>query len=571
MFDKPNATSAIGLTIDGSSLKAVQLSVASGKPALSQIFELTVEISKGSAEQVNPLYMSDEGQKLVKATQKSLVVTALNSHEVMVRPLDIKLKKESDIDSVLAFQAEPILPYPIENAVLDRMMLMQTPEGTQLTLIVARKDHVQQHLEVWNGLTIEPEVITCTPASLAQFSKHFSSSTAPHFVVDLGENETTCILVKAGKLLAAQSIPIGLLSLRQALTQETALAPELDNVDFAALTPESAPQMFAAMDSWRREITRILYALPKTRKETGITEILLTGVGASCSDLGAVLCQPMGKQLLTPNADPAFSLSTAKLQYFAIPIGSALSALPHAKDQVNFRQKEFAYPHPWKRLRQPLIIYYTLSVCLALAIYFFGGVYEGYQEDQLRQEYVDLLTTMNKSYPAFEKEYTSKFPSRSIVDEGTIPPKMLTQEDIAERMQYLQKDLKDAPDLFPLQPNVPRVSDVLAWVSTHPVITGKQTSETPGNGAITIDNFSYVFVKRPESKKPQEKYQVKVEIEFSSPTPKLAREFHDALIAPNDMVDPKGEVKWSSNRGKYRASFFLKDRTSYPATVSTQH
>lgn len=570
MFDKPNATSTIGLTIDGSVLKAAQLSMANGKPTLTQIVEFPVEVSTGATEQVNPLYMNDEGQKLAKAAQKALVVTALHSHETLVRPLDIKLKKESDIDSVLAFQAEPILPYPIENAILDRMVLMQTTDGSQLTLVVARKDHVQQHLDTWKNLTIEPEVITCAPAALAQFSKHFSASETPHFVVDLSETETTCILVKAGKLLSAQSIPVGLQSLRQTLSQETSLPPELDNVDFARLTAESTPHLFAAMDNWRREITRVLYALPKTRKETGANEILLTGIGASCNDLGLVLCQPMNKQLLIPKVDPAFSLSTAKLQYFAIPIGSALSALPNAKDQLNFRQKEFAYPHPWKRLKQPLILYYALTVSLALAIYFFGGIYEGYQEDQLRQEYIELLTTMNKSYPSFEKEYATKFPNRARVEDGIMPAKMLTQADIADRLQYLQKDLKDAPDLFPLQPNVPRVSDVLAWISTHPVVTGKQSSENLSNGAIQIDNISYVFVKRPESKKPQEKYQVKVELEFSSPTPKLAREFHDALIAPNEMVDPKGEVKWSSNRGKYRASFYLKDKTTYPASISAQ-
>ena len=59
------------------------------------------------------------------------------------------------------------------------------------------------------------------------------------------------------------------------------------------------------------------------------------------------------------------------------------------------------------------------------------------------------------------------------------------------------------------------------------------------------------------------KYQVKVDLEFSTSSPRIAREFHDSLIAPNDLIDPKGEVKWSSNRGKYRTSFYLKDKTQY--------
>ena len=71
------------------------------------------------------------------------------------------------------------------------------------------------------------------------------------------------------------------------------------------------------------------------------------------------------------------------------------------------------------------------------------------------------------------------------------------------------------------------------------------------------------MVKRPDQSKKKEKYRVKVDLEFSSPTPKQAREFHDALVAPNDFVDPKDEIKWSSNRGSYRTSFFLKDKTKY--------
>ena len=81
---------------------------------------------------------------------------------------------------------------------------------------------------------------------------------------------------------------------------------------------------------------------------------------------------------------------------------------------------------------------------------------------------------------------------------------------------------------------------------------------------IQLESFSYGMLKRPEQSKKQEKYQVKVEFEFTTATPKLAREFHDALIAPNEIVDPKGEIKWSSNRGRYKTSFFLKDKTIYP-------
>ena len=72
------------------------------------------------------------------------------------------------------------------------------------------------------------------------------------------------------------------------------------------------------------------------------------------------------------------------------------------------------------------------------------------------------------------------------------------------------------------------------------------------------------MVKRPDKTRAKEHYQVRIEMEFSSPDAKQARDFYDALVAPNDFVDPKGEVKWTYAQGKYRISFFLKDKTFYP-------
>jgi type IV pilus assembly protein PilM len=90
--------------------------------------------------------------------------------------------------------------------------------------------------------------------------------------------------------------------------------------------------------------------------------------------------------------------------------------------------------------------------------------------------------------------------------------------------------------------------------------------ESPLAPLIQIDTFSYTMTKHPDQKQRLEKYQVKVDLEFSSITPKAAREFHDALIAPNAIVDPKGEIKWGTNKNKYRTSFYLKDRTLYPSS-----
>lgn len=547
MFDKPTSFHTLGLEKSGHLLKAARIAAQKGQPIVSHLIEMELN----PAEDLSKiLFATEQGRNLKNALNQCLVVTALESHDVLIRPLEIKLKKERDIDEVLEFQAEPLLPYPLENAVLDRIILNKGVEGTHVNILAARKDHVMEHLDGWQSLNIIPEVVTSVPNALALFSFFATGQTNPLFVINMGAEETTCAMVNGSKLLAAQASHIGLQKF-----QEAAKGADLASIDFSNIDKQQYPALHQTVENWKFEVTRYLFGMAKQRKEQNVENVLLTGDGASLPNLGSYVAQSLEKKLLTTDHQEYLK--------FAVPIGAALSGFPNW-DQVNFRKQETAYPHPWRRLKKPLVSYFLLSILLATALYFFGESYLGYREDQLREEYVSLLSAMNKSYPTVEKEYAAKM--HAPIDSDGVPPlKLLTADEIVQRLNFLQKSLKDSPDIFPLQPNTPRVSDVLAWLSNHPLV--KKTAEDDEGRpvpAFQLENFSYTMVKRPEPKKINEQYQVKVELEFSTPTPMIAREFHDSLIAPNDIVDPKGEVKWSSNRGKYKASFFLKDKTVYP-------
>ncbi len=563
MVDKPASFHSLALEITSHAIKGAQVSLRKGKPCLDRLFEISF----------NPLEPhsfpnSEQGKDLIGAIPKNLVVTMLNANEVLVRQLEVKLKKQGDIDAVLEFQSEPLLPYPVDNAIIDRQMLTPTQDGTLLTLLAARKDHVQHHLEQWKNLNIDPEVISCTPAALAAFAHLFAVSTAPQFVVHLGQTSTICLLVKEGKVMAAQTIPQGvgqvLAAYNKDVEHQTKSFP-LETLDFASVKKEAFPILFETLEGLRLEITRTLYAISKQVKGQEIENIVVTGEGDGLINIYPALCQQLNKPILAPKSAPGFDLSPSQLQRFAPVIGAALTALSGSTNEIDFRQKDFVYPNPWKRYKKPLAIYLALAAALAAACIFFSNAYLKSKEDKLRLQFSELLQFMHKPYNAFDNEYEAKVAGKTTVEEKEATPiKALSIEDIQGRLQYLQKQLKEIPDTYPLLPNVPTVSDVLAWLSTHPNVVGKESKTNDKIPLLQIENFSYSLVKRPEVTKKQEHYQVKVEIEFSSPTPKLAREFHDALIAPNNMVDPKGEVKWSTNRGLYKASFFLKDKTAYP-------
>ena len=311
----------------------------------------------------------------------------------------------------------------------------------------------------------------------------------------------------------------------------------LSHFEFSEMKMEETPALYEAVQVMTQTLLKISYAICKYSRRQRVDDLMLTGIGATLKNLSTVLCAGLNKRLMAP-VNPNWKASCEEMQTYAVSIGLALTALPSAQEQINFRQQELAYPHPWKRYRKPAAIYAGLCCLAGLSIFLFGQAWIGFQEDQLKEKYGQVLTVINKSYQTVESEYANKNPDQR--QEGLLPLKNFTQGDLRNRLQFIEKQLQATPDIYPLQPNVPRVSDVLAWLSTHANLAAKVPESNSWQPLMQIESFNYTLVKRPELSKKQEKYQVKIDLEFSSPTPKLAREFHDALIAPNDLVDPKG-------------------------------
>lgn len=492
-----------------------------------------------------------------------IMTTGLGGKEVLVRPLHLPLTKDKDIQEALVFQAEPLLPYPAEQALLDYQVVSKTAEGTELTLLAARKEAVQAHLEPWQALHIEPEKISCVSSALCEFGVTYLPETKTCLILHLQRQEMTCVLIKDDKLWASFAQSEGLNLILDAQAQEGLTAFPQNEMEWQEIEQQKNTPLTTALKRLQKEVAKMGYSLAKECKSDSIEGIVVTGEAAEWDGFSQILIKNLNFPLLTCSVTTNYS--SRELLSYAVPIGLALSSLPGRSHCIDFRQQEWAYPHPWRRLKVPMLLYFASVLLLTFSFYFFGQQYLNNYENQLKQHYIELLASMSKSHEDFETAFVTKNSKAHELFNGEIPKiEQLSREELAQRMAFLQKELQNTPDSFPLFANTPRVSDVLAWLTDHPAafMIDEQGNRQP---KLQIENFNYTMLKRPQQSKKQEKYQVKVELEFSSPTPKWAREFHDALIAPNDWIDPKGEVKWSSNRGKYKTSFFLKDKTVYPS------
>lgn len=558
--NKPVALQSVGLQFEDHVLKAAHLTYLQGEAVLTRLYAIDYPAPAGH-DAVKPLDMTEQGKELLELLRDHLPTTAISSSQTLVRRLEVQLKKDKDIDAVINFQAEPLLPYPIDDAVVDWSRVTTTEEGSLLTVFAAKKEHLLAHLSEWAERGVEPEVIGSVPSAIASFANYFVNEEAPYYIVHVGFKNTTCGLMKDGKLLAAQFVPMGLRWLVDNYCEQSGLKEDEALASFKEVRLEdNIGKVKQALEILRLEVMKNLYALGKFVKESEIERLLITGEGGAIEWVREALAQALGKQSLALSSKEGFNVPENELLRFDVPIGLALSCLPKGEMQVNFRKNEVSYPHPWRRLKKSLLAYFAGACALAFATYLCGSAYFGLQKDKLKDEYVSLLAFLNKPYDTFEREYEAKYPMQGVEPGQVVPLEKLDVKELSARLEYLDQEINNAPEPIALMPNTPTVSDVLAWLSTHQNVRLSDSNDS----LIHIESFNYMMVKRPEQSKKGGRYQVKVEMEFTSPTPKLARELHDALIEPNNFVEPKGEVKWSSNRGRYRTSFFLKDKTYYP-------
>ncbi len=540
---QPIGERAVGIELTSTSIKVAVVVVERGSVKVERLIEVDVE--KGGDEG-GGIPLLDACRIALAGLESEILVSSLPPGDVWVRQLRLSLKRDKEIDAVLDFQVEALLPFPLEEVLFDRVVLSRDAEGANLVVLTVRKERLSNHLDELRRAGVEPERTSCPQAALAALLYRLLPSEEPQGILHVSSDATVAAIVRGGKVVAARSLSLGSLHLLEGLPKE-------ESINLYFPDPAQAKKTSSRAESYRGEIGKTFLALT-SKKHQGIAigQIFLSGDIARLHNLSAYLAQGLDVPIAEMPERSPFCAPLGDVASFAVPLGLGLSALSLDVTPVNFRKREFGHPRPWRRLQKGLIAYFSLCVLLAGAILALGKAVGLKREGVIVQEFNGLAALTLHS----QEEGESKQPA---------PPagQRLPSAELLRQAQEMAGQFKGNRKSFPLLPDLPRVGDLLGWLGSHPATTVKDPISGEVRSAIRIDGLQYSMCKRPGGKNPGEHYQVRIELDFSSESPAIARDFHDALLASSDFVDPTLGVKWSGQGGHYHASFFLLDRTKY--------
>ena len=564
---KSSQLSILGLSLEEQIMKIVLVSKEKGT-----IYLKTCQSIPLTKDAISSALTSISNEKVLR------IVTGLEPHEVVFRSLFLPLKARQKVLHALPFQLENILPFPVDQAICCPFFKPANQNTTIASIIATSKDLLKKHLSVFTAWDIHPDIVTCVPLSLFRLARWLYPEKKDLLLFHFGDSRTSCILIQDGEMILSQSIRLGKNELVEAL--KTAF-PEKEEKHFDTflyrnnlknrefdkeasqnLDPErmtiaegqgrvedpnfeikptrsktdssscfgiisgsfeESPSLTNFKKHLSNEVERLAIFIKEKAHISESTPWILLGEYSSCLALNDVWKQVFGDFQLP--VEPSPSISTHSLA-----LGFALDALAADGRRIQFLQKEFTPTHHLLARKKKGIIY-AVS-CLIVSII------------------IDLTSTrilQNKTKALSEKlQYYFYSPQEK--------SHFLSQSDIEQELWKCEKSLLKQKDSFSFFLNIPKVSEVLAWVSSHPSFA---TAEGLPKEGIDIKNFRYQLIKYPTLDAPSIAYQAQIEMEFTAATPRLAREFHDALLKGDRIVNAKKELKWNTQGNVYTVQFEL--------------
>jgi type IV pilus assembly protein PilM len=234
----------IGMDVDRGALKAVQLSKSGGNYILRHVgYHRLPPGAIIEGEVADPEVLAAEIKNFWSSHSfkgKSVVLGVANQR-VIVRLLNFPRMEEEDLRSAIGFEAQDHIPMPLEEAVLDYVVLGPQEEGSDLDRILV----VAAHRGMIEGYTSAVRTGGLRPAGMDVKALSLTRSTLPDaffdegatLLLDVGTELSNLVVVQGGSPTLTRFIPIGLDDLVRAVS-EAADLPE-DEAEKQALDPRA--------------------------------------------------------------------------------------------------------------------------------------------------------------------------------------------------------------------------------------------------------------------------------------------------------------------------------------------
>ncbi|HWY79698.1 MAG TPA: type IV pilus assembly protein PilM [Candidatus Sulfotelmatobacter sp.] len=309
-------SNVFGLDIGTTAIKVAWLN--RNNSTISYISSLLLATPVQGMQSESPFDQQEMAQvinKLVidaKITTNNVNISLPESH-AFTKIIEMPVISDRELANAIYWEAEQYIPMPLESVTLAWSKLRDfknslSEDKMQVLLVAAPKDLIKRYQAILDlaGLTIvsiETEIL----AVIRGLSPNQKSLTS--LIVNIGATSTTLGIVQNGFLVFNYSVPLGGNALTRAIASDFGLQPSqaeeykcvygLSDKNFGGKIRKAIePVLAALMTEVKKAVT---YYTEKYKNEFPISQLLLTGGGASLPGLTVYFAQNLGIEAVLAN------------------------------------------------------------------------------------------------------------------------------------------------------------------------------------------------------------------------------------------------------------------------------
>lgn len=411
----------LGIEINKTAIHATRLYASRANISIEECIEQPIEPGPASnfAERVQ--------QALIQLSSKvkpyETVHSAISSSQLVFKKIKLPFIDRAKIQMVVAYEVEPLLPFAASEAVVDFIITAtnQAEKSSELLVVAARKQYIEEHMQLFQGTDITPDVIGVDLIALYSLYKRigsYNALTGAAALIDLGMHETRILYLYDAQLKLVRILNKGVADVAQTIgvtinmqapqALETLLRIGLESSEQHEFTA-SARTAFNAM------INEINFTLTSFATQEQVLQpvahITLSGEGAAIPGLVALVSNVLQAQTkilhvheLVQELGVTLKKNSSLANRCIISLGVALPS--PITNQFNLLQKTAG--------QTDLSHFYKFAgTSLVLALLCIGILYTHtfLQQRKIRSEVTgseqELVLTLKEKFPSIDQRETN--------------------------------------------------------------------------------------------------------------------------------------------------------------------
>lgn len=298
-------------------------------------------------------------QAIIAKTGKNVTIrSSLSSSFVTFKQLKLPFTDPEKIKMILPFEVAPQLPFALESAIIDFIVIHVDEERKESTIMVTavQKEYVAQHMALYAAAGLEPDQITIDLFDLYGLYLMIPAYQARQGVtvlLELQASSTRLIYMIDNKLERIRTIGQGIAHLAKIVGQELNIenGDALEQVMRFGTGPHAQSNYTTAMHQAVNSLWQaVQFTLNSFGDQAGVSRAVetillvgpfshLPGIASYISERSGIACMPFDIQLLFENAHIKHDQKTITPDQIA----SVSAALPSPTNTLlTMRQEEFA-------------------------------------------------------------------------------------------------------------------------------------------------------------------------------------------------------------------------------------